>query len=249
MRSLVLSLAFAVAADAQQAPAAARFEVASVRHNPVTTGGDGEVTIEPTRFAARNITLKRLLFEAWQIPYSQISGPSWIGADEYDVEARVSAATTPEQLRSMLRPLLTERFHLEVHTGEREQRVYLLTVDKGGAHLTAPAARGGQSVEHFHGELSEFANVLAIKLTIPVPNAATPGVPSRASGPAIPVLNRTGIEGVQDLAIDLQLDQSSDAFTLWQRALREQLGLRLESQRASAPFLTVVKATRLPSLN
>ncbi|HWF08133.1 MAG TPA: TIGR03435 family protein [Bryobacteraceae bacterium] len=244
-------LGFAAAADAQQAAAAARFEVASVKHNLLTTGGDGEVTIEPTRFAARNTTLKRLLFEAWQTPYAQISarhsGMAWIGADEYDVEARASVATPPAQLRLMLRNLLTERFQLEVRTGEREQRVYVLTVDKGGAHLTT--ARSGRSIERFHGDLSEFANVLAVKLTIPVPNAGTPGVPSRASGPAIPVLNKTGIDGVHDLAVDLQLDQSGDTFTLWQRALREQLGLRLESQRAPAPFLTVVHAERIPAQN
>jgi uncharacterized protein (TIGR03435 family) len=249
MRPLVLVLACALAARGQQTSPPARFEVASVKHNPSATGSDGEITIEPTRFAARNTTLKRLLFEAWRIPYAQISGPSWIGADEYDVEARASVATPPAQLRSMLRSLLTERFQLQIRTGEREQRVYVLTVDKGGAHLTASPARSGPGVERFHGDLSEFANVLAVKLTIPVPNAATPGVPSRASGPAIPVLNKTGIEGVRDLAVNLQLDQSSDTFTLWQRALREQLGLRLESQRASAPFLTVVQATRLPAQN
>jgi uncharacterized protein (TIGR03435 family) len=229
-----------------------RFEVASIKRSPSTTGGDGDVTLEPARFAARNTTLKRLLFEAWQIPYSQISGPAWINTDEFEVDARSAAPLPTAQLRAMLRSLLIERFQLQTRTGDREQRAYILTTDRGGARVGARVnapPREGPRVERFHGDLAEFANILAIRLTIPIANANTPSIPSRAAGTPIPVLNRTGIEGVYDLAVELQLDQSNDAFTLWQRALREQLGLRLDSGRAAVPFLTVLTATRTPASN
>jgi len=229
--------------------AQSRFEVASIRRSSSTTGGDGDVTVEPARFIARNTTLKRLLFEAWQIPYSQItSGPAWINTDEFDVDARAAQPVPSTQLRTMLRGLLADRFQLETSTGARQQRVYLLTVEKGGAHLIGPP-REGPRVERFHGDLTEFANTLAVKLSIPVPNPNAPGIPSQAAGMPIPVLNRTGIDGVRDLTIELQLEQSTDAFALWQRALREQLGLRLEAARAAVPFLNVIKATRIATSN
>ncbi|HEX4277514.1 MAG TPA: hypothetical protein VHZ74_19285 [Bryobacteraceae bacterium] len=48
-------------------------KAASIKRRKWISGGDGDVTIEPTRFAARNPTLRRLLFEARQLPYSQIT--------------------------------------------------------------------------------------------------------------------------------------------------------------------------------
>jgi uncharacterized protein (TIGR03435 family) len=248
-RAALFAVIFSITAFGQ-----ARFEVASIKRSMSHTGGDGEVTIEPARFAARNTTLKRLLFESWQIPYAQITGgPAWIDTSEFDLDARATHPVPSLELRVMLRGLLAERFSLETRTGTREQRVYILTTDKSGAHLTGPP-RDGPRVERFHGGLAEFANVLAIKLSIAAPNPNTPGLPSRAAGAAVPVLNQTGIDGIYDLAVELQLEQSqpgpappgsaNDTFTLWQRALREQLGLRLESGRAGVPFLTVVNAVQ-----
>lgn len=241
MTRILLAIVFSVGGLAQT-----RFDVASVKRSLATTGGDGEVTAESVRFAARNVTLKRLLFEAWRIPYAQISGPAWINSAEYDVDARAGRPTSSDELRAMLRDLLTARFRLEIRQGEREQRVYILTVAKGGPRLTS-APLTGPWVHRFRGDLSEFANFLAVQLTIPAPGATSaPNVPSFAAGTPTPVLDKTGIDGVHDLAVELQLDQTNDTFTLWQRALGEQLGLRLESGRATAPFLTVLRATREP---
>jgi uncharacterized protein (TIGR03435 family) len=92
--------------------------------------------------------------------------------------------------------------------------------------------------------MNEFANVLAIQLTIPLLN--DPATPSRERGAALPVLNKTGIEGKQDIALTIRPDQGGDAFTVWQRALREQLGLALESRRMPVEFMVIDKAKKVP---
>ena len=55
------------------------FEVASVKPSKMREGGDGTISIDPGRFSARNATLKHLIFEAYRVPYSEITGgPDWI---------------------------------------------------------------------------------------------------------------------------------------------------------------------------
>jgi uncharacterized protein (TIGR03435 family) len=61
----------------------------------------------------------------------------------------------------------------------------------------------------------------------------------------VPVVDETGIKGAVDIAIDLRPDQNTDAFTLWQRALEEQLGLRLESKKAEVPVLVIENAEKV----
>ena len=41
------------------------------------------------------------------------------------------------------------------------------------------------------------------------------------------MLDRTGLEGVYDFAVDIKPEPGSDMFILWQRYLREKMGLRI----------------------
>jgi uncharacterized protein (TIGR03435 family) len=236
----------ALRATHAQPPAPPAFEVASIKRSSSASGGDGAVTIQPTRFAARHATLQRLLFEAWQIPYAQIMGPPWLRTDEFEVDARSETAASVEQIRSMLRTLLTDRFKLVVRTVQRERRVYLLLAGKDGLHA---GRASGAWARPFHGTLAEFANILAVQLSIPNPVSINPAIPSRATGAPVPVLDQTGIAGAFELSVELQPEPGADTFTLWQRALREQLGLRLESRRAAVPILIVQRAVKIPAGN
>src|SRR4051812_14304749 len=137
----------ATAAALGQAPA---FEVASVRLSQSIVGRDGNVTMHPGVFTARNTTLKRLIFEAYQVPYSQISGgPGWLDTSEYEVEAKAGTQASVEQLRLMLRTLLASRLKLTVHRETAERRVYELAAGKGGARLGAPNDKTGPGTFRF----------------------------------------------------------------------------------------------------
>jgi len=76
-----------------------------------------------------------------------------------------------------------------------------------------------------------------------------PSTPSHATGDPIPVINKTGIAGIYDIGVDIKPDAGADTFTIWQRALRDQLGLKLESQKGAVAYLVVGHADRVPSGN
>src|SRR5262249_34720926 len=128
------------------------FDVASVKPSPRQVGPDAnnQVSIYPSEFAGRNVTLKRLVGQAYSVqPFQVVGGPNWLNAAEYDVDAKADGTATKERMAEMLRALLADRFHLAVHHETRELRVYELVVEKGGPKIhavqdaDATAAKGG----------------------------------------------------------------------------------------------------------
>ena len=62
--------------------------------------------------------------------------------ERYDMTAKAERPSSVEELHTMLKNLIAERFKLRFHLETRELPVYALTVDKGGPKLTA--ARGSE---------------------------------------------------------------------------------------------------------
>jgi uncharacterized protein (TIGR03435 family) len=120
------------------------FEEASVRpaskRAPETSeihGGPG--TAEPSRFTATYVSLQELLILAYDLPPDQISGPSWLTTEPYDVVAKVAAGVTPQQLQEMFQNLLKDRFKMTVHFAKKDFAVYAMTVAKGGPKIEESA--------------------------------------------------------------------------------------------------------------
>src|SRR5262249_53581894 len=101
--------------------AAQSFDVASVKQSarPVGTDYNNQVTIGPAAFTAKNVTLGRLIVEAYGIQAPQLAGPKWLTQNEYDVEAKFDPAARG-QLPAMLQQLLASRFHLATHRESRD---------------------------------------------------------------------------------------------------------------------------------
>jgi uncharacterized protein (TIGR03435 family) len=247
--SIVFSGSVAMGQASTRAPA---FDVASVRPSQHRVGPDynNQLAYSSAGFTARNVTLKRLVAEAYRLQLNQILGPSWLDQNEYEIDAKAAEGATREQMAPMLRTLVAERFNLTLHSEPREMRVYVLVVGKGWpktrAKSSGEAARetGGF---HFHGDLREFADLLAVQLTIPA--SFNPAEPARASVEQIPVLDKTGLSGIFDIRVDLHPELGTDNFTLWQRALQDQLGLRIESRKESVAVMVVDQASRIPTEN
>jgi uncharacterized protein (TIGR03435 family) len=81
-----------------------------------------------------------LLTIAYNIKPYQISGPSWIDSERYDVTATVPEGTTKEQSSVMLQNLLAERFGIKLHHETKDLPRYELTVAKNGPKLKPAAA-------------------------------------------------------------------------------------------------------------
>jgi uncharacterized protein (TIGR03435 family) len=250
MRTL-LALIFLAHAAFGQAEGAAAFAVASVKASPRIAGRDarGRIVATGSGMSARNVSLKDLVVEAYHREPYQVSGPGWFDSNEYDIDAKADGPAGREELRAMLRRLLADRFQMKVHTEAKDARVYALVVDKNGPKIRAmkegeaPAASGGG--RRFHGEMREFANLLSIQLSIPP--ISDPTRPSIATGPPVPVIDRTGLAGVFDFGVEFQPE--SDMFVTWQRILQDQLGLKLENRREKVEYLVVDEAVRVPTAN
>ena len=89
----LLSVTSLVAAQPQRST----FEVASVRPSQREVGPDynNQISYSGDRFIGKNVTLKRLVAEAWHCQMNQVVGPSWLDRKEYDVEARVPPRYRP----------------------------------------------------------------------------------------------------------------------------------------------------------
>jgi len=107
-----------------QAPTTPTFEVASVKQNRSGPDSIQRVAMQPgDRVTITNVTLWTLIQVAYPGMADIVGGPKWIGsagpsfdADRFDVNAKAEAPASREQLQSMLRALLADRFKLVVHT-------------------------------------------------------------------------------------------------------------------------------------
>lgn len=250
---LLILLVHSIATITGQAPPSApAFDVVSVKQCQRTVGPDynNQLTYTPNGFMGRNITLKRLVAEAYGLQLNQVSGPNWLDQNEYDIDARTTGVYTREQMAGMLRSLLAERFELAEHSEAREMRVYDLMVDKSGLKIHEVKDNGSSSVQggfHFHGDMRRFADLLTVQFSIPAAN--NPSEPVRGGGPQIPVVDKTGLAGTFDFSVDIRPELGTDALTLWQRALQDQLGLNIESRKENVAILVVDSATKTPTQN
>jgi uncharacterized protein (TIGR03435 family) len=217
------------------------FDVVSIKVSERRMGPDynNRFTFDPATFTARNATLRRLIAEAWQMQVRQVIGPDWLDRDEYDVIAKASAPVPRAQVAPMLRTVLTERFRLAHHQETRDLRVYELVQGKGGAQLED--AKGG-----FHGTLQQFADLLAVKLSIVMSD--DPTRPGMAAGPPVLVLDKTGLAGEYDIPVNVRPEPGADSLSLWQHALQD-MGLRLERRRDTVEVLVIDSAEKVPIEN
>jgi len=228
------------------------FDVASVKPSQHIVGPDynNQLTYAPTGITCRNVTLQRLIAEAYQLQLNQVLGPSWLDKNEYDIDARSAGAGRREQHALMLQSLVAERFKLTEHSETRGMRVYELVVGKSGPKIRvigdgeSPTPPAGF---HFHGDLRHFADLLAVQLTIPASD--NPAEPARASASPISVLDKTGLPGIFDFSVDIHPEPGTDMFASWQRALDDQLGLRIEGRKENVTVLVVDDAARIPTEN
>jgi uncharacterized protein (TIGR03435 family) len=138
-QALLVALAACFTAGGQES-AHPKFDVVSIRpvgpredaSGAFMRGGPG--TADPERITWRE-ALVRVLTRAYGVDFDQISGPSWLGTEHYDIVANVPAGTTKEQLRLMWQDLLAERFHLKAHMIQKDFPGYELSVAKNGPKL------------------------------------------------------------------------------------------------------------------
>ena len=247
-------LFFVVAAAALfgQSLARPRFDVASIK--PSQEHGMMYVRSLPGGHLLANAPARLMLMNAYGVQFSQLMGaPDWLSSETWSVDARAEGNPTRDELMLMLQLLLEDRFQLKVHRESREMPVYAITVARNGPKLPGPKegacatpvpgrpepaappcgrvriSMSPQAVvmEGGSATMSELARVLAIPLSRPV-------------------VDRTALSGAYDIHLQFTADapgatpaadDAADAgiFT----AIREQLGLKLETVKAAVEILVI----------
>ena len=241
---------------ATAAPQAVSSEVASIKLDK-SGSGSSHSDFNHGRFTATNVRVKSLIqYEAYGITGAQIAGgPKWLDSEAFDISAKIDDATTEQmetldseqrhQLNHQLfQQLLADRFKLVVHWETKELPVYALVIAKGGAKLTkSKDAEGGTSVSSDGRKAQMTAKAVTMAM---LAQTLTQSL-SRDLGRI--VIDKTGMEGTYDLALQWMPDDGSAAtanasnenstgasiFT----ALQEQLGLKLESARGPVKTLVI----------
>ncbi len=226
------------------------FEVTSVKAN---TSGSPRVfknpfVFSPGRFTATNVTLEDILLVAYNNTRSQIQGgPNWIDSERFDVVA--VGEIQPGKMLPMIQNLLADRFSLLVHHDTKEVPAYALLVGKGRNKLQP--AKEGEVTSHTP-DPRYFLHTFQ-RMSMPTFTMFLSSLLHQ------PVVDRTELEGFFDFKLDLTRDPSQfsrpanggapvapiDLLTdVVLRALPEQLGLRLQMQKAVIETIVIDRAER-----
>jgi uncharacterized protein (TIGR03435 family) len=227
------------------------FEVASIRQVVIQTA-DGEASSRSQiEYAAdsltmHNIDLSEMVQWAYSLGHYQVLASTILDGQRFDVRAKAGDRVSVSTLRLMLQDLLATRFKVQLHREEKKASVYELVAvqdgprllkNKSDALLPSPAK---ESFPHVVEGNFVFRNVSMTEFAEQL---------SELRGIELPVLDRTGIQGVYDITLKsaasamLQPDGPS-LLTL----IREQLGLKLVSAKDPIEVIVVDHAEK-PSAN
>ena len=199
---------------------------------------------EGGRLRVSSVTVYSLIKSAWLIQSSQVSGgPGWLDTDRFDIDAEsgLPHRIGREELKSLLQSLLADRFALKFHWESREQPVYALLSGKNGPKLTENYDAAFTTLNSSHGA----GNVRVYGTKVSMTQLA--GYIGDELGRI--VVDKTGLSAGYDLSLEWDPQPSADSTrpSIF-AALGEQLGLRLESQKAPVKVL-VIDGVQKPSEN
>jgi uncharacterized protein (TIGR03435 family) len=230
----VIGLAFAVIA----APLAAQgqVEVASIKRNTSADSRQGSRVLPGGRIEVTNMPLRTLIRIAFGMTGSQVvGGPDWIATDGYDIVAKVTGDPA-----TALRPLLEERFHLQVHIEKRDVQTYALMLanreGRLGPQLKPSRADCSSGPADRCGIRGANGNLTYTGLTLAQIATSLSGQPVLRA----PVSDRTGLTARYDLHLEYNDDAGPSIFT----ALIEQAGLKLQPEKGTVDVVVVDRAER-----
>jgi uncharacterized protein (TIGR03435 family) len=199
-----------------------------------------------------------------------VGGPDWIRTERWEINAVAAMAPTRTQFNEMLRNLLDDRFKLRVRREQREIAVFALLAARDdrrpGPQLTSVTVDCKAHKDAFE-RLQSAPRDLSKPLQPTMCDTLISSGPSGPSGTRIagralelsvlartltsyfdaPVLDRTGLAGQFDYDLNFVRDPAQAASpdgVVLETALREQLGLRVERQRAPMDVLVIAAAER-----
>jgi len=220
-------------------------------------------------FTATNITLRDLIADAYDVDATGISGgPGWLTSEKFDVHASMGPSTLDKlnalpqpqanlEREHMVQALLTDHFHLLLQHQNKELSAYSLVVDENGPKLKqamagdtyADGLKGPDGVPIGPHRMRSVNGELTVQ-SLPMTEVAKllTGQLHRT------VFDHTGLTGDYDFTLKWTPDNTQSAGPRGPEsnrsgpsifvAIRQQLGLELESQNVPMDVLVIAHATR-----
>ena len=236
------------------------FEVATIKLTPPDQPGKlFTVTPGGRQVLTKGTTMNDLIGFAYSMqPKQLINAPDWFDKDKFDITGQPDAEgiPNPDQMKTMMRKLLVDRFQLTFHKDTRVLSVYEIVVGKDGQKLTPTAVQGNLPGLFFrsinpadlmvrNATMVEFAGLMQSAVLDK------------------PVVDHTGITGKFDFELKWTPDQGQfetfggikapatenadappDLFT----AIQQQIGLKINSTKAPTDVMVIDKVEK-PSAN
>jgi uncharacterized protein (TIGR03435 family) len=186
----------------------------------------------------------------------------------FDISARAPANTSIDQMRLMMQGLLSDRFHLALHTATADAPIFALVLIKPG--VPGPDLRPHAQTDSCDGASTAVADLPPVCGVIAHVASTTPGqhyggravslallattLPTMTGLATIqrPVVDQTRLAGLFDFALHFNWTaaggEDGDNVASFHEALKAQLGLELKSTRGPVSILIIDHVER-PSEN
>ena len=204
-------LSLASASFCQSASRALAFQSLSIHASPSDEQIHTSAILPDGHLEFRGATLRSIIATAYTVDLEHVTGgPSWLDDTRFDIEATAPESASQADRLAMLQSLLAQDFRLTLHHDPARAPVYALSVAKAGLALHPVAnpvypvwARASGDPKQLHiACYSESMSGLAELL----PEIA-PGYID------LPVVDRTGLQGVYDFQLDWMGRGAYDAAT------------------------------------
>jgi uncharacterized protein (TIGR03435 family) len=234
------------------------------------------------RIEADGITMHQIMTLAWDITIDDLvaNTPKWWDETKYSLVAKTTTAVSGvgqdtnvdiDDLKAMLRQLITERFQLKSHYEDRPVTAYTLLADKPKMAKADPANRTGFKEGPPTGQRDQRNEILGRMVTVHNMTMAqfAEDLQRIANGYVrVPVEDKTGLEGAYDFTLTFTPigilnggrgrggDPGAPAATgapdptgglsLFD-AVNRQLGLKLEMRKRPMPVLVIDSIQEKPT--
>jgi uncharacterized protein (TIGR03435 family) len=229
------------------------FDAASVKPNSVggpegPGHGQERTNRTPTSLTMENIRLSSALKWAYRLQDFQISGPTWLTTERYDIFAKLDSPAPEEEFRRRLRVLLTTRFQIQFHRETKTLPAFVLVVGKRGPTLQKSETAGDSVITPIGKRQPGF--------TLELRNTSLAQFADRiASSMGATVVDKTGLKDRYNFTLDISryipgdAPSPEDLPSILSQAVQEQLGLKLTPQKLPLEILIVDRANPVPTAN
>ena len=214
------------------------FEVATVKLSPPREPGEPQGRVgcfrapgSKTRFMCARASLSMIAMYAYDLQPYELRPQFSTDTSEFNIEAKLPADITAEQIPVMLRSLLSERFKLAFHREKAEVKGYALVVARSGSKLkeSMPGAPVSGEVRPAPGPVKDadgFVYIPGLRNTLVVgsANGLTRWVGTNVavdsdlrnaphltrllnSLTGLPVIDATGLKGKYDFTLTFSSDR------------------------------------------